>query len=483
METKYDTIIEKFLTFESDNNLFDLKVKDTHFWHLIRFQIYNKIESIIYDVGRAHGDKKSFRNNLILILYNLKYLFIRNVVFYNKKIDYLFMNHPRRVMDNNVYKCLYTDNLISSGYEKYLIIEDPYQGMHKKLIPNRSIVYTDSLFLFREIKFLLSYNYFKNKEANIIKSLIYLINKEFKIDLDEKFLTSLIKKSIITFEYFNRKYKKLLLKTKPNVIIQVVSYTYSRLSLNYVAKTLNIPTIELQHGTMGKYHIAYNFKEKVNLPTFPDYIFIFGKFWKENTRFPISENKIKIVGWPYLEKKVSEFQKKSKENSKKNIIFLSQGTIGIKFTKFALDFCNLIDLTKYKVILKLHPGEYGRWKKEYPWLIDSKIEVIDHNKHDIHYYFAKSDIQVGVSSTALFEGLAYGLKTYVYKAFSFNYMEELYESGYATLVDSPLELINEIEDYRSSEIKTIQYFWEQQSINKMFCAIKNIIDDGECDEA
>ena len=100
-------------------------------------------------------------------------------------------------------------------------------------------------------------------------------------------------------------YLKLLDKVKPKIIIEVVSYSFNNLLINEVAKKYKIPTIELQHGTIGRYHIAYNFKKQIYLPTFPDYIFLFGEYWKNNTRFPISNGKLKVTGFPYFEHKMN----------------------------------------------------------------------------------------------------------------------------------------------------------------------------------
>jgi len=76
--------------------------------------------------------------------------------------------------------------------------------------------------------------------------------------------------AVLNFKYRIEYYSKVIKRIKPKLILEVVSYSESRYAVNHIASKFNIPTVELQHGTMGKYHIAYNFKKKINLSTFPD---------------------------------------------------------------------------------------------------------------------------------------------------------------------------------------------------------------------
>ena len=86
----------------------------------------------------------------------------------------------------------------------------------------------------------------------------------------------------------------------------------------------------------------------------------------------------------------------------------------------------IMDTDKYEIVYKLHPKEYDSWKHDYPWLIDSNIEVIDSNLNDVYYYMAKANLQIGCNSTVLFEGLGFNLDTVILKISGYEYMEVLY---------------------------------------------------------
>jgi hypothetical protein len=177
-------------------------------------------------------------------------------------------------------------------------------------------------------------------------------------------------------------------------------------------KTLKIPVIELQHGTIHKYHFAYSFPgSRRTKRTFPDYLFTFGDFWKKCVEFPIKKDCIFSVGYPFLEKEAAKYFEVIKKNQ---ILFISQGSSGKELSKFAVDVTNYSDLN-YNVVYKLHPGEYHRWKREYPWLYKErdKIKIVEESI-PLYRLMAESKTQVGVSSTAIYEGLYFGLNTYIY---------------------------------------------------------------------
>ena len=98
----------------------------------------------------------------------------------------------------------------------------------------------------------------------------------------------------------------------------------------------------------------------------------------------------------------------------------------------------------------MQPLEEIGWEEKYPELVESKIKVIDTKSLSLYDLFAESMIQVGVCSTALYEGLAFGLQTYVIDAQCADIMDPLVNEGYATKVTSPSEILTHISE--TSEI-------------------------------
>ena len=475
-------ILNDFLEFETSLHLFDKIICNIKFWHIIRKHVYDNIVSQIENINEAHEIGRS--NNILLrILVRLIHIpsWIVKSPLNLKEKDFLVICHHRRVKDKKFYRCIYTDDLLSElNDSSYYVFEDPMLDFHYRKVQTKNLKYLD--YIYNEYAFIRVKNRLMKKsilsddEKREIEKLIKLINLSFGVNLNERKFINDVQNHILKYNVFYKHFNKIINKINPKVIIEVVSYDFSRMVLNEVAHNSNIPVIELQHGTMGKYHEAYNFSRKSEISTFPDYIFTFGQFWNDDTRLPINDNMVRVVGWPFFERKVKEKNINTSIEDKKTILFVSQGTIGIELSKIANSLFSLIDKNKYNIIYKLHPGEYSRWREKYPWLVLNDIEVIDKNDHDLHYYFAKSDYLIGVNSTALFEGLGYNLRPIIVSLFGYETMNVLIEKGVAVLVKSPEDILEICENKQSNKCKLdISYFWTQNSLDNMIKEIFNVI--------
>lgn len=479
-------LTNEFLNFEVENNLFNIEIQNLKFWSLTREYIYFDIIKQNKNTGKAHSDfdNQSRLKKIKGILSFLVNTITRSKLIFRKK-DVVVINHSRRVFDGKYYNCLYTDLLLKNIDVSYYVYEIANFGEHRQPVSTKNLIYSD----YFDLKFYIQYyinrithiNRLTYNETEYLKKLVSKLNSRFNAEINTIELINRIEKSILMHSILIKQYTSILKRINPRLIIEVNGYERRRKAINYAAKTLNIPTIELQHGTMGKYHIAYNFAKQMDLSTFPDYIFTFGQYWKDNTRLPINNNKVKVVGWPYFEKKVNAYKDKDENTKpdKKTILFISQGTVGKELSQIAVKLSKKVDNEKYVILFKLHPGEYARWKNEYPWLIGADLEVVDHNQYDMHYYFTKSDIQIGVYSTALFEGLGYGLKTYILKLYGYQFMEQLYNNKIAHLVTDENEILDSIyEKEQEAKDFNIDYLWEKNSLNKMLSEIDSIINKG-----
>jgi hypothetical protein len=109
-------------------------------------------------------------------------------------------------------------------------------------------------------------------------------------------------------------------------------------------------------------------------------------------------------------------------------------------------------------------------------LVNERINVIDENDNDIYYYLNEAEYQIGVYSTVIFEGLGFGLKTFIVNLNLYETMEELYNNDYAMLVSSAKEIFDNLDSDLLKNIEDkISYFWESNSKNKTLNAINRII--------
>ncbi len=150
---------------------------------------------------------------------------------------------------------------------------------------------------------------------------------------------------------------------------------------------------------------------------------------------------------------------------KKQILFISQKTIGSKLSKFAVELSQIKNLG-YRIIYKLHPFEVSSWKEDFPWLVQSNIDIVDHQGVNLYQLFAESEVLVGVYSTAIFEGLSFNLKTFLVDITGIDYMENLIQTGIVTKISKPEELVSALSDERAKRFDT-ELFFKNNSINNI----------------
>lgn len=480
-------LIEKFIKYEFEHNLFNKEIKGVKFWQYIRSSIYcNEIMKQKYNLGQGHSNL-SGKKFIAKVWYKLKQIpnfILKNPLYGLNQRDILVLNHSRRIKNGEYYNCKYTDEILENMKNSYYVFEEPYLEKHFRPIRTKNIRYFDYINFIILIKkkvfrfFNPNFETLCNKDINGLYLLLNKINILFNVNVDESKVIKEIENLILEYKLGKKYYEKILNKVKPKIIIEICYYGFSRFLFNELAKKRGIKIIELQHGVMGKYHVAYNFYKKLELETFPDYIFLFGDFWKKHTQFPINKEYLIVTGFPYFENRINKIKNESKKNNRKrkNILFISGGHIGRQLSKLAIELDKLIDRKKYNIIYKLHPGEYDRWKRIYPWLVNSSIKIIDSNKKDIYYYLEKSNYQIGVNSTAIFEGLGFNLKTFIYKCKDeHKYMKELYENNYAQLITSADDIVSKLNNDEKN-IKNIEFFWKSNSLKNVINSINNICD-------
>lgn len=166
-----------------------------------------------------------------------------------------------------------------------------------------------------------------------------------------------------------------------------------------------------------------------------------------------------------------------KEKKKKKILFISQ-TLREIF-EYAAELSKRLDLDKFEIIIKLHPREFGNWRKEFGKILkDCSVTIIDNSNKDIYYYLAQADYVVGIFSTVLLEATMFNTNIVILKKASYTYMKELYENNMAQLIDN-IDMLEEIvTNNLCTSVKTKTYF-ESNSIIKVKEAIKNIIEKGK----
>ena len=191
------------------------------------------------------------------------------------------------------------------------------------------------------------------------------------------------------------------------------------------------------------------------------------------------ENQIKFIGNLFLERKRSENIKLLKWYTETNryILIISQSSMGDYISKFASELAENLRNTNYKIIYKFHPNESGR---EYKWLNKENIIQVKDSSEEIYKYQRICYIQVGISSTAIFEGLSFFLPTILLEnpegAYGIKKILKQFKKGiyYASDIKEVLKIIES--KIEKPMIEDVDGLWEKNSSVNFLRELKKIIE-------
>ncbi len=407
-----------FLHFEENKALFTHQVKDIYPWELIRLNIFMELMIFFGLQSTAHDNVKvSSSTRWKSILNGL----LQNHFFIKKK-DVMFYSSARRFREpGGTYTDPYIDYYIQAFFpNNSFVIESPTRYRHSKpyTIPH---VYDLDHFSF--INSLTKRFQKRQPERAEIEKFISTLAEE----LENVFGFAGLRKNryIGRIDYFFRSrnlFQKLIRRVSPKICFLITHY--GKEAFVSACKLEGVPSVELQHGMITRFQTAYSF-EKSKKKLFPDYLLVFGELWKNSVTFPIPKERIYPVGFPYLHKKVLEYKDVQK---RKQILFISQGTIGKKLAAFAAQLRSKIS-GEYEIVYKLHPGEFLRWESEYTSLKGTDIVVLTDEK-PIYELLSESMFVLSVYSSTLFEAPAFNAKAIAVEMPGIEYIESFIKKGF-----------------------------------------------------
>ncbi len=473
MSVSVSDICEAFFALEEKYDLNYQLIRGCYAWQLIRMHLYYDITRKTQLFGAPQQKSLSLADKVKTFLPFFKNSLLNNPFSGKYTKDILIFDHPRKVIFNEEYCDIYSNflvDLLNPSYS-FEVLESPYINKHytKK---QKYIRYTDRIDFGSYIHKKFNKVEFTSKEEELILKVQNELENTFDIKLN---ISWMLKTHILNFQYDYKKYVELFEKRKPEMIFVVVSY--ENLAIVAAAKSLGIEVIELQHGTITDYHLGYSYPEKTRLkgeiPYFPDKILTFGDYWINDSTCPISKENIIPIGFSYFEAQSKDYI--NMESVDNQVLFISQGVIGKYLADIAFEFAK--SQKDFKIIYKLHPGEYATWRENYPKLVEASafdnFEVIDNSEIPLYELMAKSNYQIGAFSTAIYEGLMFNCKTFIVDVPGTEYLNDLIEKGYVFKIRDVDDLIDNFEDFTPTDYDKNFLF---KNFDKKL--LKSVIDNG-----
>ena len=461
---------EAFWQIEKDLDLFEERIDGVRFWERIRFPVHHRLMRGLWLHGQADTEPpRDLFHRSRARLRALAAGLSRNPYFASPRDILFFGSARRKLRHDGKWWDIYCDPLIEHLDTPYLYIERPYLHAHMGPARTKDVRYLD-------FPYLLASTMKRAGLCSILLSrqerlLCRAIGNRLEQDLDVRIDIA----KIVVHDLEVRKsrlpiYRMLLRRARPKLTVIVTSY--GKETFIESCKELDIPVAELQHGIIHRFHLGYNYAgPHAKKVCFPDYLLLFGDFWKKDIEYPLAPERIHVVGYPYLEDEARRYRTVDR---KEQVVFISGGHIGKPISEFAVAFQEAVG-SGLDVVYKLHPGEYSRWRTEYPWLASSSIRVVEDDQTTLYQLLAESKVQVGVNSTAIYEGLAFGLQTVLLDLPGLEVMERLVEEGVASVASSSEELVHAA---TSGQLGTTQadLYFQRNALARGLSAMQEILD-------
>lgn len=429
----YRDLYDRFLAIEADLDPFALEVDGVPVWERVRLPIFRELLQQQGEWGQEIQELAKTPSNLLKGAYLLARNVVRRNPFLANSRDLLFWGFERRKrLEDDRHWDLFCDPLYEAVDADYLHVEVPHRNGHLRPAKTRRLRYLD----------LVEYGGTAIRGAGLAD---VAISADVRDDLEAvadrlaaAFDVSIDVVDRVAFRLSLRRstrrlYHRFLDRVDPELAFVVVSF--QKETFVEVCKERDVPVVELQHGILTEYEYGYpGFRTK---EAYPDYLFTFGEYWNDRVELPIPDANVKTVGYEHFERQRSRLQNRTDSS---RILFVSQGNVGEALSRAAIELSQLPGVDASDVVYKLHPGEYDRWREDYPWLTESDLTVVGESGPDLYELFAEAGAQVGVYSTAIYEGLGFGLETYLYDLPGVEELADLYEEGPARLVSSPAEI-------------------------------------------
>ena len=233
-------------------------------WPLLRIKydyIYNKITS-----------ERDIQSTLMDQSLIQKIKMIKNIFYglfnWFRRYDFIAISNSREGIKkkiNNTYYDRLIDPIIDvMGEDSFLYIEKPFPIHHpkKEVHTKRVVSYYFILFLVYILE-----KFIKLPKIDGVKTL-ESIKKDYNIIINEHIL--------LKHFYSKKKVYKIIYKFLRPKMIFIVSY-YDNMAAINAAKELGIRVVEVQHGSIGNEHPAYNTLLDLDGAYFPDYLLAFGE--------------------------------------------------------------------------------------------------------------------------------------------------------------------------------------------------------------
>jgi hypothetical protein len=455
-------LVEQFLEFERRVAPEAWHVADVPLWPYLRQRLFDDFsrergfhaERQAPSVRRYAGQALAQRKQLSRIArrYDLRRL---------GRAPILLLSHPRHYPLGSQHVSPYTHFLLRElPHDAYWDLQLSDAGRHHVDDGLERVVYIDALYegAFKGYALLHRWGTFRRSLKAAAGDLGAVLRRELGFTPNAARLERLVWNAVRVDRGWGDMCERLLDRVRPELVINVVHYNWSALALTARAHRRGLPVAELQHGTVSPEHIAYNVGCGKVSPTTPDYFLSFGEFWSDMVQgLGLTPARVPAIGFSWLENRMAGAPRAPSQT----LLVLSQRSIGVELSRLAVDVAQRLAPRGWRVIYRLHPGEVADWRQRMPWLDGASLEVST-GQLDLYRQFGEVGAQLGVYSTALFEGVAFSLPTLIARLPGSASLEPFVRFGGAQFVSNAHDVVEALAGLAGAGVpaELVQRVWQ-----------------------
>ncbi len=432
-------LLAAFVDYEERAGLFDRALLGVRYWHAIRHDVFQESLQALGLAERAHlrVTELPIRSWLPGQVKALPTTLERSLWRDLPRAELLVAAHPRHVLSDGRYICPYAQPLLDATPRSRVVLEGQFQGRYFSPLPDQPHAYVDLALVAAHAEYHLASllgRGFGARELAQLEDLRAGLERALGAAPPSAALERRARTAVLATRGMTPRFERLLDQVEPRLVLLVIGYRLLNQILTQVARGRGIPVAELQHGALGATHPAYNFGPGRRPASFPDHLLLFGSLWRDATPgLPLPPENTPAIGYAWLELQKARYGRTSPREPKR-VLFLSQRSIGPALARVAVELRAICPASSLQITYRLHPSEHQGWREAYPELARAEIDVQAAASEPLYAVQRDSDAQVGVYSTSLLEGLAFGLPTYVVDLPGHEQLGVILDAGLAGLV-------------------------------------------------
>ena len=421
-DTLEDLDLRKVLQIEDDCFLTTFKCPETDMllWPMVRIPFLRLILSDLVYTQKIPNNRTAIKYNHLI---GIAQAFFQNISSKKMCSPILIRASARGnyQVDGKIFNKL-SDYFFDVDPNRTSVLEDLGANKIAKNRYHSRIFYQDSILIRANLLAKLTTKRYVETAVQLVKFLEARTKAElgWEMSFEQRdWYVALVAQYIARAPSLLKQYRTLLQRQQTKlIIIQEACYGNNLACLVSAARSLGIPSAEMQHGMISSGHDAYViaptlFKSPKYKNMLPDYFLSYGEWWNTQLRVPVEPI---TIGNPHGEAMRSQglgLKSKNlitKANNKPIILILGNGIESEEYIDFAVRIAKLA--TEWQVYFRPHPWERVYFDNIYPDG-DSGIIKIDTNQ-DIYSSLGSSDVVVSEISTGLFEAIGLSKRVFIW---------------------------------------------------------------------